>query len=95
MAAGFQITADLPGQQYTFRQDIVPTDLRPDIVMWNTSAIFLVELTVPFETNIAGAAERKVHRYRELANMSTFLDCTYVCMTLVCFVFLPVFSAGD
>ena len=66
MAAGFQITADLPGQQYTFPQDIAPTDLRPDIVMWSTSAIYLVELTVPFETNIAGAAERKAHRYRNL-----------------------------
>ena len=68
MAAGCQITADLPGQQYTFPQDIVPTDLRPDIVIRNTPAIYLVELTVPFETNIAGAAERKVHRYRELAS---------------------------
>ena len=68
MAAGFQITADLPGQQYTFPQDIAPTDLRPDIVMWSTSAIYLVELTVPFETNIVGAAERKAHRYRELAS---------------------------
>ena len=68
MAAGFQITADLPGQQYTFPQDIAPTDLRPDIVMWSTSAIYLVELTVPFETNIAGAVERKAHRYRELAS---------------------------
>ena len=68
MAAGFQITADLPGQQYTFPQDIAPMDLRPNIVMWSTSAIYLVELTVPFETNIAGAAERKVHRYHELSN---------------------------
>ena len=69
MAAKFQITADLPVQQYTFPQDIAPTDLRPDIVMWSTSAIYLVELTVPYETNIAGAAERKIHRYRELSNV--------------------------
>ena len=68
MAAGFQITADLPGQHYTFLQDIAPTDLRPDIVMWSTSAIYLVELTVLFETNIVGAAERKTHHYRELAS---------------------------
>ena len=68
MTAEFQITADLPGQQYTFPQDIAPTDLRPDIVMWSMSAIYLVELTVPFETNMAGAAERKIHRYRELSN---------------------------
>ena len=68
MTAGFQITADLPGQQYTFPQDIAPMDLRPDIVMWSTSVIYLVELTVPFETNIVGAAERKAHRYQELAS---------------------------
>ena len=68
MAAGFQITADLPGQQYTFPQDIAPKGLRPDIVMCSTSAIYLMELTVPFETNIVGAAERKAHRYWELAS---------------------------
>ena len=68
MAAGFKITADLSDQQYTFLQDIAITDLRPDIVMWSTSAIYLVELTVLFETNIVGAAERKTHRYRELAS---------------------------
>ena len=68
LASGLQITADLQGQQYTFLQNIAPTDLRPDIVIWSTSAIHLVELTVPFEANIADAAERKVHRYRDLAN---------------------------
>ena len=68
IAAGFQITADLPGQQYTFLQDNAPTDLRPDIVMWSMLAIYLVKLTVLLETNIAGAAERKVHCYRELSN---------------------------
>ena len=66
IAAGFQITADLPGQQYTFLQDNAPTDLRPDIVMWSMLAIYLVKLTVLLETNIAGAAERKVHCYREI-----------------------------
>ena len=67
LTSGMQVIADLPGQQYTFPQDIAPTDLRPDMVIWGTSAIYLVELTVPFETNIADAAERKVHRYRDLA----------------------------
>ena len=62
------ITADLQGQQYTFPQDIAPTDPHPNIVIWSTSAIHLVELTVPFEANIADAAERKAHRYRDLAN---------------------------
>ena len=63
LASGLQITADLHGQQYTFPQNIAPTDLRPDIVIWSTSASHLVELMVPFEANIADAAERKVHRY--------------------------------
>ena len=38
------------------------------LVIWSTSAIHLVELTVPLETNITDAAERKVHRYRDLAD---------------------------
>ena len=62
-----QVIADLPVQQYTFPQDIALTDLCPDMVIWGTSAIYLVELTVPFETNIADAAERKVHQYQDLA----------------------------
>ena len=44
-------------------------DLRPDIVMWNTSAIYLVELTVPFETNIAGAVEKKAHCFSRFGNL--------------------------
>ena len=64
-------SADLPGQQYIFPQDIAPTDLRPDIVIWGTSTIYLVELTVPFKINITDAAERKIHRYRDLAKACT------------------------
>ena len=62
---GLQITADLPGQ-YNFPQDIATTDQRPDIVIWSATTIHLVELTVPFETNISIAAERKVQRYKDL-----------------------------
>ena len=51
-----------------FSQDIVTTDLRPDIVIWSTSVIHLVELTVPFETRITDAAERKVHLCQDLAD---------------------------
>ena len=67
LASGMQNTADLPGQQYIFLLDIAPTDLRLDIVVRSTSTIHLVELTVPFETYITDAAERKVHRYWDLA----------------------------
>ena len=61
------ITADLPGQ-YNFPQDIATTDQRPDIVIWSTTTFHLVELTVPFETNIQDAAERKIQRYEVLRN---------------------------
>ena len=61
---GLQITADLPGQ-YNFPQDIATTDQHPDIVIWSATTI-LVELTVPFETNVSIAAERKVQLYKDL-----------------------------
>ena len=53
------ITADLPGQ-YNFPQNIATIDLHPDIVIWSTTTIHLVELTVPFETNTQNVGERKV-----------------------------------
>ena len=62
---GIQITADLPGH-YNFPQDIAITDQRPDIVIWNTTTIHLLELTIPFETNISNAAEKKVQWYEAL-----------------------------
>ena len=52
LKSGMQVIADLPGQQYTFPQDIAPTDLRPDMVIWGTSAIYLVELTVPLRPTL-------------------------------------------
>ena len=62
---GYQITVDLPGQ-YSFPQDIATTNQRPDIVIWSPSTIHLVELTVPFETNMSHAAERKNQKYEGL-----------------------------
>ena len=63
LPSGMQIVAYLPGQ-YNFPQDISITDQRPDIVIWSTSIIHLVELTVLFETNIPNIAEKKVQRYK-------------------------------
>ena len=46
---------------YEFSLHIVSTDLRPDIVWWNTQnrSLCLVELTVCFENNFEDAARRK------------------------------------
>ena len=61
----FNVTADLTGT-YSFPQDIAATDQRPDMVLWSSKAVHLVELTVPFETNMSAAAARKALRYEDL-----------------------------
>ena len=53
------ITADLPNQPYSFPQHIVCTDSRPDIVVWDRSAITIIELTFPFELCVDSAVARK------------------------------------
>ena len=60
------ITADLPNQPYSFPQHVVCTDSRPDIVVWDRSAITIIELTVPFELCVDSAVARKTGRYSEL-----------------------------
>lgn len=57
---------DLPGKNYCFPQDVTTTDSRPDLVIWNTKSIYLVELTVPFETGFEAAVQRKQGRYGDL-----------------------------
>ena len=62
------ITPDLPVMHYSFPQDITTTDLPPDIIIWDSQVIYLVELTVPFETNIDDAVARKVHQYQDFCD---------------------------
>ena len=47
---------------YQFPCHIVPTDLRPDIVWWDSSSrsVCLVELNVCFETNFDYASDRRL-----------------------------------
>ena len=51
-----------------FPPEITLSNLRPDIVAWSQSAkrAILIELTVPWETHIEDAHERKLTRYEEL-----------------------------
>ena len=60
-------TADLDSG-YNFPTHIAPTDLRPDIAWWNEEErkLWIVELTVPFETGFDNARERKETKYEEL-----------------------------
>ena len=65
----YHLTVDLGEASYQFPLHIVPTNLRPDLVMWSDvhRTLHLVELTVCFESGFDEAAERKVNRYSELA----------------------------
>ena len=60
------ISADLPNQPYSFLQQVVCTNSPPDIVVWDRSAIFTIELTVPLELCVDSAVARKTERYSEL-----------------------------
>ena len=50
--------------------DILVTNLKPDLVIVNKTNKFvtLLELSVPFETNIENTHDRKVKRYQNLIN---------------------------
>ena len=69
------ITVDLPNQPYSFPQHIVCTDSRLDIVVWDRSAITIIELTVPFKLCVDSAVARKTERYAEL--LGTCRDAGY------------------
>ena len=47
---------------------IVATNRRPDIVIWNEErkVVYMLELTVPWESNLEDAEELKNQRYEEL-----------------------------
>ena len=63
---GMKILADLPGTVYTFPPSIALTNEKPDIVLWNSSTVHLVELTVPFESGLEEASSRKQAKYEDL-----------------------------
>ena len=64
-------TADI-SDNYSFPVHITPTDLRPDLVLWDdtTRVLCLVELTVCYETNYDKAALRKAAKYEDLAEQA-------------------------
>ena len=58
--------------QYNFPLHITPTDHRPDMVWWNDTVklLYLMELTVCFESNFDDAAQRKLSKYTELSEQA-------------------------
>ena len=66
-----QIFADLPGHlsssNSAIPSHVLPTSLCPDLVLlFPNRKIYILELTVPFETNISSARLRKSNRYASL-----------------------------
>ena len=65
----YSCTVDLPEHGYNFPLHIYPNnDLRPDIVLWNTvqKHVWIIELTVCYESNVNEARQRKKMKYAEL-----------------------------
>ncbi len=75
MPDNVKIYLDIPGQYKgisTVPVDIAVTNQKPDMVIIdNVGNVTLVELTVPFESNIIQAEERKKQRYEGLLNEIT------------------------
>ena len=67
-----QLTADLD-DSYQFPTDFAATSLWPDIVVWSQGRreLYLVELTICYETWFAETAERKQSKYLELMDEAT------------------------
>ena len=64
--------------------NVIVSKLKPDIVIYNRqeNSIHLVELTVPFETNISIPHDRKHKKYLDL--VSDITDNGFIC-DLTCF----------
>ncbi|KAI8522143.1 hypothetical protein Bbelb_018970 [Branchiostoma belcheri] len=55
-------------RKLTFPEEVVATNLRPDMVLWSKQAkkVTMIELTVPWEKRVEEAHERKALKYQDL-----------------------------
>jgi hypothetical protein len=65
VGADLRLFADCPNSDTTCTSTLFRT-LRPDIVVDFKGSVYVVELTVPYETNCTKAKRRKKERYRHL-----------------------------
>ena len=67
-AEDWRVTADLDGWQENYPSFVKENGGRPDIVLISeaTKTLILVELTVPFESNIGERHEFKMAKYEDL-----------------------------
>ena len=84
-----KLYADIPGWSInsgTIPPNILLTSQRPDLVIVNNAKklIHVVELTIPFERNIASAHNRKIERYSSLISdiNSGEYNCVLSCIEI-------------
>ena len=70
---------NLAAKVQTLPDDILNSNLRPDIVLTDRvkKIVNIIELTVPFESNIEGARDRKSRKYASV--IADFELCGYMC----------------
>ena len=63
-------------RQLAFPTEITSTRQRPDLLIWSvvSKKVFISELTIPFETNIDWAHQRKLEKYEDLREQCTKND---------------------
>ena len=71
----WRVIADVD-RQLAFPTEITSTHQRPDLVIWsvNSKKVIIAELTIPFETNIDWAHQRKLEKYEDLREQCTKND---------------------
>jgi hypothetical protein len=80
------VTSDLPGgKKYgdsTINPQLTVTPLKPDIVVEMDSKVIMIELTVPFETNLDRRHEEKSAKYAHFKTDITVKTCTVLCLEI-------------
>ena len=78
----WKVIVDLPGYDYDFPEHIIPTRQRPDMLIFSESSkrIAMVELTIPFPTNVDKSHEAKMKRYEQLVEDVIGYDVHLFCV---------------
>ena len=71
----WHVIADVD-RQLAFPMEITSTQQCPDLIIWsvNSKKVIIAELTIPFETNINWALQRKLEKYKDLRERCTKND---------------------
>ena len=76
----YTVTSDLPGYKTyghsTVNPQLTVTNLMPDIVLESESEVFILELTVPFETNVDRQHLYKMDKYAHFVSEIVSKKCT-------------------